>query len=33
MLAPIRGSPQYAAFMEELAQRDRTYRAALKDAP
>jgi TolB-like protein len=33
MLAPIRGSPEYAAFREELAQRERTYRAALKDVP
>jgi TolB-like protein len=33
MLSPIRGSPEYSAFREELAQRERTYRAALKDAP
>src|SRR6266545_444076 len=33
MLSPIRGSPEYAALREELAQRERTYRAALKDAP
>ena len=33
MLSPIRGSPEYAALREELAQRERTYRAALKDVP
>jgi TolB-like protein len=33
MLSPIRSSPEYAALREELAQRERTYRAALKDVP
>jgi TolB-like protein len=33
LLSPIRGSPEYATLREELAQRDRTYRAALKDIP
>jgi TolB-like protein len=33
MLSPIRTSPEYAALREELAQRERTYRAALKDVP
>ncbi len=30
MLSPIRSSPEYAALREELAQKDRAYRAALK---
>jgi TolB-like protein len=33
MLSPIRSSPEYAAFREQLALRERTYRAALKDVP
>jgi hypothetical protein len=33
MLSPIRGSPEYAALGKELAERERTYRAALKDVP
>jgi hypothetical protein len=33
MLSPIRSSPEYAALREALAQRERTYRAALKDVP
>ena len=33
MLSPIRASPEYAALREKLAQRERTYRAALKDVP
>ncbi|MDQ2977995.1 MAG: hypothetical protein M3R62_02160, partial [Acidobacteriota bacterium] len=33
MLSPIRNSPEYAALREELAQRERTYRSALKDVP
>jgi hypothetical protein len=33
MLSPIRSSPEYAALREELAGRDRTYRAALNDVP
>jgi hypothetical protein len=33
LLSPIRNSPEYAAFREELAQNDRTYRAALKELP
>ena len=30
LLSPIRGSPEYAALREELARRDKAYRAALK---
>jgi TolB-like protein len=33
MLSPIRNSPEYAALRETLAQRDRTYRAALTAVP
>lgn len=33
MLSSIRGSREYVALREELAQRDRTYREALRDVP
>ena len=33
LLAPIRKSPEYAALREQLAQKDRAYREALKDLP
>ncbi|HYR46920.1 MAG TPA: hypothetical protein VER78_07925, partial [Thermoanaerobaculia bacterium] len=32
-LSPIRRSPEYAALRKDLEQKDRTYRAALKDVP